>query len=239
MARKKEFDLKEVERLAGIHEKQPAIMQALGIPALAPYLKSNEAFRHAYNRGRTKGGFALYKPRGGNSALADRKTAMAALDEDAREVLETIDTAGKAGISAGDVEINTSFSTLRVGRSLKILADNNLIHKRDTPAGVRFVAGAGSDPLPVPAKATTRGTKGRANASLAGDRVLPPPTTSVPDDSANGHSANGNANVAQALEMARVELLYQRVHGEPSTKLPDVIERVETELETLVMGAAA
>ena len=50
---------------------------------------------------------------------------------------------------------------------------------------------------------------------------------------------NGHTSTARALESARVELLYQRVHGEPSPKAPEVIEAVEQELETIVRAAAA
>lgn len=76
------------------------------------------------------------------------------------------------------------------------------------------------------AKANAPGHRKTPKANGAG---APQPTARV----------SPNGLTAKALESARVELLYQRVHGEPSPKSGEVIENLETELETLVRAAAA
>jgi hypothetical protein len=231
MAEKIAVDLGKVEELAAQGLKRVKIAEGLGLKVTTYDSRriQDPEFRAALDRGAARAS--------SNGAGKIDRSAVAALDQDSREVLNAIETAGNAGISAGDIEIYCEMTGPRVGRALQVLQPAGLVYLR----GARFHAGAWPNGSEAKAASSRRTPKAKANED-AGRDARAPQAAIQPASVVSGNTfsnLNGHTETARALEGARVELLYQRVHGEASPKAADVIERIETELTSLVRAAGA
>jgi hypothetical protein len=232
MPAKKDIDLKKIEELAAKHSLSQIGVEMGYSTGWASYQSAKYPdFLAAVNRGRQAGGMEPFVPKSaGGSGLRQKAAGNGTgfdreqLDLNSRKVLAELEDYD--GIALGELEIALRpLPESDVERSLTVLVRNGLAKKK----GAKFFA----------LKNSSRQRKGQrparkapqvsdAEIDLSRDRAS---TTAA--GSLNGHAAAG---VVTVMEKARVELLYQRVHGEASLHAPEIIESLGNVIESLGNG---
>lgn len=221
MPEKIEIDLAKVEALASQGLKRAAMAEGLGL-RLGTYdmrRAKDRDFRAALERG-------LAKARNGNGRAEQPK-----LSEFEQEVLETLEA--NDGMRVDELVDATQQTRIEVSNAIRALGRHELIRAD----GDKYFANGPADPLPQPALARRSANKPprkyKARQQKAGGRRARTdahdPQAGMPALPATngGHSP---ADSARLLEQARVELLYQRAHGEASPKFDEVVEGIEQQL---------
>lgn len=235
MPEKIQLDLEKVAEVASKAKNQTEAAEMLGIKygTFVGKMNADPDVKAAWASGRAR--------REGNEN--PERSEEVQLDPTSKKVLEEVKDYD--GVSLGDLEIALRpMAESVISRSLGVLQYNNLVQVID---GKFFAV---DEPAAHP---DSRGTRAQKRAKKSQQRIDKSKTNGGGGDKASrllvepaaallptsGHPLTGHTSeIVSTLEMARVELLYRRVHGESSPKAADVLDRIESGLESLVESKA-
>lgn len=230
------IDLNRLEEVASTakNQKEAAAMIGVKYGTLVAKLNTDPEVKAAWNRGREA------------SKSSEESQPAVQLDQPTQQVLAEIKDYDGIALSELEIALRPMEENV-VKRAVHLLVKHGLaemkgskVYALDIKPSTRKEPATRQPRAPRTDRSNSNDeTKSTASQSAEAAGGLKPQELwehlPVDGQPLNGHTTE----IVATLEMARVELLYQRIHREPSPKVGDVIERVESGLEQLVTAKAA